>query len=170
MIKKALALGSAVGLGMTLVTGITAQASSPLGKEESVQTLTFQDKVTSGHFTDTPPKSDSPGDSYQFAEDIYSNGKKVGWLVGQATIIRVVKKAGKPYAEYTSETVTAHLPGGLITFSGADYTKVSDEDSDTTDTVAITGGTGAYQDARGQATDTDTSETTDTVVITLITG
>ena len=90
--------------------------------------------------------------------------------MGQATIIRTVKKSGKLYSEYVSETVTAHLPGGLISFSGAGYAKVADEDSDTTDTLAITGGTGAYQDARGQATDTDTSETTDTVVITLITG
>jgi hypothetical protein len=170
MLKKALALGTAVGLGMTLVTGITAQASSPLGTHESVRTLTFQDKTTSGSFQDNAPKNDSPGDYFVFAEDVYKNGKKVGWLAGQSTIVRTVKKSGKLYAEYTLESVTAHLPGGLMTFSGGEYYRVADEGSETKDTVAITGGTGIYKDARGQATDTDTSESTDTVVITLIRG
>jgi hypothetical protein len=170
MIKKALALGSAVGLGMTLITGITAQASSPLGKDATVQTLTFQDKNSTGHFVDTPPKSDSPGDVFVFAEDIYSNGKKVGFLSGQETIVKTVKVKGKLYSETTLEAVTASLPGGLITLAGGQYYKITKGSGNDSDTVAITGGTGIYKDARGQATDTNTSETTDTVVITLITG
>lgn len=93
---------------------------------------------------DVGKKGETIGDYIVFSDDVYYQGKKVGYLDGTCTTTRIVGTAFR-----TNCVVTVSLPGGSLTSQGV-LAAASEQDASGF-TIAITGGTGRYSDAGGEA-------------------
>lgn len=93
---------------------------------------------------DVGKKGESVGDYIAFSDDVYSRGKKVGYLDGTCTTTRIVGTSFRSQC-----VVTLSLPGGSLTSQGV-LAAASEEDASGL-TVAVTGGTGRYSGAGGEA-------------------
>ena len=138
-------LMGAVLLAFALVVGnftLTSANASDNGDDDVIRLVT---KTVVDEFIDLAPEGEpNPGDLLVFSDDVYWDGKKVGFLDGTCTFTRVEATAGRLHC-----TVTLTLPDGQITTQGAIRIPFDAPFPDPF-FIAITGGTGDYDEAQGQ--------------------
>jgi hypothetical protein len=145
---RAKAIVSAGVLMLASLGAVASQATSDDGESKELEVFHLTAKADQQHFIDEAPAGFSQGDSFIFANSLYSRGHKVGEDGGACTVVRAAS-GGTTFQCLGTNT----LPGGQLTAQGlttADATR---------EVLAITGGTGRYKTARGEVRITEVSDT-----------
>jgi hypothetical protein len=148
--RKKLSLVTVLLLLLAVAAVVVASASA---RDEGENEFTLIGTVVEETDIDLGPTGDSQGDQFVFTDDLFKEGKHVGWNGGVCTVVRLV-----PEVSASLQCVaTFSLPEGQITVQG--LVTFEFEDAPAPLTVAITGGTDAYERAQGELTVEDVSET-----------
>ena len=135
------ALGAAA-----LAAGIAVLPAS--GQDPATtRTLTFISTQTAKDtkFIDVKPKGYSVGDSFLLSSLLHQGGRIAGRVEGHCVM-------QDPTYHAQICTITAILPGGLLTLQGGGLDKKLPGIADSGESYAVTGGTGDYVGAAGKMT------------------
>jgi hypothetical protein len=137
-----------VFLAALLVTTLSF-ASFASAHTDNVKVLHLTAVTVGDSVVDVAPTGDEPslGDSNVFSENLFRDGKKVGFSGGQCTFVRL---QNPPPAVQC--VVTARIGGDQLTVQGLAFDQPRN-------VFAITGGTGRWRDAGGQVVIRSVSET-----------
>jgi hypothetical protein len=132
-----------------LLAATLSFASFASARTDNVTVLHLTTRDVEVQVVDIAPTGGPPslGDYAVFRDDLFHDGRRVGFDGGVCTVVR----AEDPPVVYQC-VVTAHLPGGDLTIQGLLF------EGRSTNTYAITGGTGRWRNAGGQAVVRDITE------------
>jgi hypothetical protein len=135
-------------LAALLVTTLSF-ASFASAHTDNVTVLHLTAVDVEGHFMDVAPLGGPPslGDSFVFSENLFRDGRRVGFTTGVCTVVRVQHP---PFALQCQ--AIARIGGDQLTAQGLAFDQPSS-------VFAITGGTGRWRNAGGQAVSRDISQT-----------
>jgi allene oxide cyclase-like protein len=120
---------------------------------DNVTVLHLTSRQVESQFVDVAPLAGptggppSLGDSFVFSENLFRDGRRVGFDGGACTFVRVEHPPGALQC-----LVTARIGGDQLTVQGFAFEQP-------TNVFAITGGTGRWRNAGGQAVVREVSET-----------
>ena len=106
-------------------------------------TIQVTARETSGHFTDTPPRGESAGDSFVFTDRLMQHGSRVGRDVVKCDVIRVTRRA---FFGQCDATLTFRGRGDITVHGKLEFSANSGD----TQVLAVTGGTGEFEGASGR--------------------
>ena len=125
---------------VALGVGAVTPALSASGSDDKQRTIRLVAINTEGNFVDVGAKGETLGDYFVFTHKLLRQGKQVGHVSGQCTIVSVAAAESEPQC-----IVTASLPGGLITAQ----TLIGPHGATGDIVQAITGGSGTFTGAEG---------------------
>jgi hypothetical protein len=154
-------VGATVTLLVLVLASVTAASAISSGDDGSSHwgdrgsddrdsiVLRFTAHEVASTYVDVGDTDYSQGDQFAFANDLLSNGTKVGEDGGVCTVTRVDTTTGTSAAYCTGSN---SLPEGQVTVQGLiNYGPEDEEFKQDPYSLAITGGTGRYRTARGEA-------------------
>jgi hypothetical protein len=132
-----------------LIVATLSFASFASAHTDNVKVLHLTAVTVESNVVDVAPTGEEPslGDSDVFSENLFRNGKKVGFSGGQCTFVRVTNPP--PAVQCV---VTARIGGDQLTVQGLAFDQPRN-------VFAITGGTGRFRNAGGQVVIRSVSET-----------
>lgn len=166
-----LAIVSAIAIGAVAIGGGPASGDSQReddDKRSNIETIVLiakGDQFTTQDTLDLGADGLSQGDRFVFNDDLFRNGKRVGFDGGECTVVR---KGDAPGAASYHCVYTLVLPGGQITVQGL-FTENEVGGRQRTVSFAITGGTKRYRNVRGELLDERLNPTTFRYTLRLIT-
>jgi len=133
-----------------LLAATLSFASFASAHTDSVTVLHLTTVDVESHLFDVAPTGGPPslGDTLVFSENLFRNGRRVGFTTGVCTVARVQHT---PTA-FQCQAI-ARIGGDQVTAQGLAFDQPSS-------VFAITGGTGRWRNAGGQAVSRDVSPTT----------
>jgi hypothetical protein len=135
-------------LAALLVT-ILSFASFASAHTDNVKVLHLTAETVEDSIVDVDPTGDEPslGDSSVFSENLFRDGKQVGFSGGQCTFVRLTNSP--PALQCV---ITARIGGDQLTVQGLALDQPRN-------VFAITGGTGRWRNAGGQVVSRSVSDT-----------
>jgi hypothetical protein len=133
----------------TLIAATLSFGSFASAHTDNVTVIHLTTVDVESHLVDVAPTGGPPslGDTLVFSENLFRNGRRVGFTTGVCTVARVQH----PPTAFQCQA-TAYLGGDQLTAQGLAFDQPSS-------VFAITGGTGRWRNAGGQALSRDISPT-----------
>jgi hypothetical protein len=145
IMRRKLSLGAVFLLLLTVATIVVASASATHDGDGTDEFALVGQSVQESLIDLAPEGEVSQGDQFVFSDDLFRDGKQVGWSGGVCTLVRV----GPGDALSAQCVVTLSLEEGQITAQGLSSFTATEVPPFT---IAITGGTEAYSRAHGELT------------------
>jgi hypothetical protein len=138
-----------------LLAATLSFASFASARTDNVTVLHLTSQEVESHFVDVAPTGGPPslGDSFVFSENLFRDGRRVGFDGGVCTFVRVEHAPGAVQC-----VVTARIGGDQLTVQGLAFEQPSN-------VFAITGGTGRWRNAGGQVVVREVSETESRITV-----
>ena len=138
-----------------LLAATLSFASFASARTDNVTVLHLTAVEVESHFVDIAPTGGPPslGDQAIFSENLFRDGRRVGFDGGVCTFVRVEHPPAAVQC-----VVTARIGGDQLTVQGLAFDQPRN-------VFAITGGTGRWRNAGGQAVVRDVSETESRITV-----